>query len=323
MRQNQKKAKRLQQARVKVLRTNQNLQHVKPTSKSKNAVSVLMATIIGCTGAFAVQQSSIASVTPQNQNLNKLDMGTNTNVQNSLNGSTSLSNSNSGYFASNGQGTSYDSTAAENNFVAVKNAETAAAQNIQSNIESCATDGIGKVVQDNLNLQMTVWGRPIDINKMFSPSSQGGCFADIGKIIDLSVTIPSLDMIINAAQQMVVDYATKKACDAMKSASTELVGPLNDVIGEINKAGQYTDISGALGTVLNKELGKIDEGLVLPSGAFEGGSDYNLYGTPGINPNASSRGTSSGSSQVQNSPSAATSDSGSSSVTQTIKDFFS
>ncbi len=53
--------------------------------------------------------------------------------------------------------------------------------------------GCGKVVKDNLDLQMTVWGRPIDINKMFSPASQGGCFADIGKIIDLSVTIPSLD----------------------------------------------------------------------------------------------------------------------------------
>ncbi|MFH4094789.1 hypothetical protein WAI78_21285, partial [Acinetobacter baumannii] len=86
---------------------------------------------------------------------------------------------------------------------AVKKGEQAAAQNIQTNIESCATDGIGKVVKDNLDLQMTVWGRPIDINKMFSPASQGGCFADIGKIIDLSVTIPSLDTIINAAQQMV------------------------------------------------------------------------------------------------------------------------
>lgn len=321
MRQNQKKAKRLQQVRGKVLRTNQNLQQVKPSLKSKNAVSILMATVMGCTGAFAVQQSSIASVTSEGQNLNNLTVGTNTNVQNSLSGNTVLSNTNSGYYSSNGLGTSYDSTAAENNFVAVKNAENAAAQNIQSNIESCATDGIGKVVQDNLNLQMTVWGRPIDINKMFSPSSQGGCFADIGKIIDLSVTIPSLDVIIDAAQKMVIDYATKKACDAMKSASSELVGPLNDVIGEINKAGQYTDVSGALGGVLNKELGKIDEGLVLPSSAFEGGTKYPVNGgTPGFNPNASR----SGGSEIQNGTNTANStNDGSSSVTQTIKDFFS
>ncbi len=51
-----------------------------------------------------------------------------------------------------------------------------------------------------------------------------------------------------------------KACDAMKTASTEPVGPLNDVIGEINKAGQYTDVSGALGTAVNGQLGKLDPG---------------------------------------------------------------
>lgn len=322
MRQNRNKAKRLQRVRSKVLRTNPNLQNVKPISKSKNVVSVLMATIIGCSGAIAVQQSSIASVTPADNQQQGVGSSNerNESIQDNLSGNTTLSNKNSGYSSSNGQDTSYNSIAAENNFVAVKKAEAAAAQDIKTNIESCATDGIGKIVQDNLNLQMTVWGRPIDMNKMFSPTSQGGCFADIGKIIDLSVTIPSLDFIVDAAQKMVVDYATKKACDAMKSASAELVRPINDVIGEINKIGQYTDVSGALGEFLNKELGKIDEDLVLPDSAFEGGTEYPLFGDKDKDPN-----TSSPESQTSNASNGTPTqqNGGSNSVTQTIKDFFS
>lgn len=313
---NHKKAKRLQQSRGKVLKANPLLKNAKPTT-AKNTIAVFVASMMGLTGALAVQQSSIASVsTSGSQNLSNLDIATSSNVQNSLSGSTPLSNSNSYYSVADSQNTSFSSTAAENNFVAVSNAESKAAQSIQTNIESCATEGIGAAVKQNLDLQMTVWGRPIDINKMFSPQSSGGCFADIGKIIDLSVTIPSLDTIINAAQQMVVDYATKKACDAMKSASAQVVGPINDVIGQINQAGQYTDVSGALGQVLNKELGKIDEGLVLPSGAFEGGSSVNLYSTPTTNSaikSSSTSNTSTGSNAVQSGGS----------VTQSIKDFFS
>lgn len=70
----------------------------------------------------------------------------------------------------------------------------------------------------------------------------------------------------------------------MKTASTELVGPLNDVIGEINKAGQYTDVSGALGTAVNGQLGKLDPGLVMPSGAFEGGDTYTINGSSSTSP---------------------------------------
>lgn len=319
MRNNHKKAKRLQHLRGKVLKTNPNLQNVKPSFKPKSTLSIFIATIIGCSGAIAVQQSTVASVTSNTQDVGNLNIATSSTIASSSGGDTPLSNSNSGYYSSTSSNSSFNSIAAENNFMAVRKAEEAAAQNIQSNIESCATDGIGKVVQDNLNLQMTVWGRPIDVNKMFSPSSQGGCFADIGKIIDLSVTIPSLDTIINAAQQMVVDYATKKACDAMKTASTELVGPLNDVIGEINKAGQYTDVSGALGTAMNKEIGKIDPGLVMPSGAF-GGDTYNLNGATGAVSYSTQPTTTQKSSNASTSN---TTSSGSSSVSQSIKDFFS
>lgn len=320
MRNNHKKAKRLQQVRGKTLRTNPNLQNVKPAFKTKSALSIFVATVIGCSSAIAVQQSSVASVTSNTQNMGNLNIATSSTIASSSGGDTPLSNSNSGYYSSTSSNSSFNSTAAENNFMAVKKGEQAAAQNIQTNIESCATDGIGKVVKDNLDLQMTVWGRPIDINKMFSPASQGGCFADIGKIIDLSVTIPSLDTIINAAQQMVVDYATKKACDAMKTASTELVGPLNDVIGEINKAGQYTDVSGALGTAVNGQLGKLDPGLVMPSGAFEGGDTYTINGSRSTGTVSYSTDQKASTSTPSN---AKTSSSESTSVTQSIKDFFS
>lgn len=319
MRNNHKKAKRLQHVRGNILKTNPDLQNVKPAFKPKSALSIFIAIVIGCSGAIAVQQSTVASVTSNTQDVGNLNIATSSTIVSNSGGDTPLSNSNSGYYSSTSSNSSFNSTAAENNFMAVKKAEEAAAQNIQTNIESCATDGMGKVVQDNLNLQMTVWGRPIDVNKMFSPSSQGGCFADIGKIIDLSVTIPSLDAIINAAQQMVIDYATKKACDAMKTASTELVGPLNDVIGEINKAGQYTDVSGALGKAMNQELGKIDPGLVMPSGAFEG-ETYNINGNNGTVSYSTQPTT------TQKSNDGATSNatsSGSNSVVQSIKDFFS
>lgn len=180
--------------------------------------------------------------------------------------------------------TAYNSDSSGNNFLEIKAAEEKNAQAMTENIDSCATTGVGAVVTKNLDMQMQVWGKPIDVNKLFSPSSQGGCFADLGKIIDLSVTIPSLGSIIDAAQQMVIDYATKKACDALKTASGEIVGPVNDAIGVINGFGQYTDVSGALGTVINKELGRIDEGMVLPDSAFEPAKSNIPNSTPGFNP---------------------------------------
>ena len=47
MRNNHKKAKRLQQVRGKTLRTNPNLQNVKPAFKTKSALSILLLPLLG------------------------------------------------------------------------------------------------------------------------------------------------------------------------------------------------------------------------------------------------------------------------------------
>ncbi len=120
MRNNHKKAKRLQQVRGNVLRTNPNLQNVKPAFKTKSALSIFVATVVGCSSAIAVQQSSVASVTSNTQNMGNLNIATSSTIASSSGGDTPLSNSNSGYYSSTSSNSSFNSTAAENNFMAVK-----------------------------------------------------------------------------------------------------------------------------------------------------------------------------------------------------------
>nr|WP_317187939.1 hypothetical protein [Acinetobacter gerneri]WNL65565.1 hypothetical protein GPGIFMOB_00516 [Acinetobacter gerneri] len=128
MRNNHKKAKRLQQVRGKTLRTNPNLQNVKPAFKTKSALSIFVATVIGCSSAIAVQQSSVASVTSNTQNMGNLNIATSSTIASSSGGDTPLSNSNSGYYSSTSSNSSFNSTAAENNFMAVKKGEQAASK---------------------------------------------------------------------------------------------------------------------------------------------------------------------------------------------------
>lgn len=276
-------------------------------SKKTQGINCFIAMSIAGSALFLIQPST-ASITP----------ATTATVQQATSVSVPQSYQSSSANIPDGLSTAFNSNAGDSNFMAVSQAESKAAQSIQTNIESCANNGIGAVVRENLDLQMTVWGRPIDVNRIFSPESQGGCFVDIGRILDLSSTIPSPSSIINAAQQMLIDYATRKACDAMKSASAEIVGPINDVIGEINKAGQYTDVSGALGEVLNKELNKIDEGLVLPSGAFEG-KPYPIYS----NSNDQSNTTGSGNAAVSGNTANTASQNQDNSFANTVRGFFS
>lgn len=273
-------SKKLKRKSIKNEKVKGVLKSSKGLDKTKR-MPLFVACMLGLSMAVVSQQSTIASVIGSGSPGNAGATGG--QVQTVANTPTPTNDPISKY-QNDVMETAYNSDSSGNNFLAIKNAEEKNAQAMTQNIDSCATTGVGAVVTKNLDMQMQVWGKPINVNKLFSPSSQGGCFADLGKIIDLSTTIPTFGSIIDAAQQMVIDYATKKACDALKTASGEIIGPVNDAIGVINGFGQYTDISGALGTAINKELGRIDEDLALPGSAFEPAKPQIPGSTPGINP---------------------------------------
>lgn len=307
-------SKKLKRKSIKNEKVKGVLKTFKGLDKTKS-MPLFVACMLGISMAVVSQQSTIASVIGSGGSGNAGATGG--QVQTVANTPTPTNNHISTY-QNDVVETAYNSDSSSNNFLAIKNAEEKNAQAMTQNIDSCATTGVGAVVAKNLDMQMQVWGKPINVNKLFSPSSQGGCFADLGKIIDLSVTIPTFGSIIDTAQQMVIDYATKKACDALKTASGEIIGPVNDAIGVINGFGQYTDISGALGTAVNKELGRIDEDLVLPDSAFETAEPKTEPKIPGATPGFNSdRNLNPQNPQQQNQPPKTDS------ITTSVKGFFS
>lgn len=138
---------------------------------------------------------------------------------------------------------------------------------VEADVQSCATseDGLVQAALDAMKVRAQVFSNVVDVDSIFRPAKSGGCFADLGKIPDLSVEIPSFNAssIMNSLQGALKDYATKKVCDAVYEASSELVGPINDAMNDLNNYTQAYDFAKEFSSTAGGKLG-IDPNIFMP-----------------------------------------------------------
>jgi hypothetical protein len=138
---------------------------------------------------------------------------------------------------------------------------------VEQDVQSCATseDGLVKAATDAMRVRAQVFSNVVDVDNIFRPAKSGGCFAELGKIPDLSVQIPSYNAsaIKNALMTALKDYATKKVCDAMYEATSELVGPINEVINDLESYSQAYDFAKEFAGTAGGKLG-VDPNIFMP-----------------------------------------------------------
>lgn len=138
---------------------------------------------------------------------------------------------------------------------------------VQADVQSCATseDGLVQAAMNAMNVRAQVFSNIVDVNSIFRPAKSGGCFADLGQIPDLSVQIPSFSAsnILNGLQGALKDYATKKVCDAVYEATSELVGPINEAMNDLNNYSQAYDFAKEFANTAGGKLG-IDPNIFMP-----------------------------------------------------------
>lgn len=136
---------------------------------------------------------------------------------------------------------------------------------VAADAKACAEseNGLVKAASDAINIRTQVLSKYVDVNKIFQPKKQGGCFADLGDIPDLSATIPTWsgmqDKLIGALKA----YASKKVCDAVYEASEQVVGPIRESMNEIQKYSQAYDFAKEFAGVAGDKLG-VDPGIFMP-----------------------------------------------------------
>lgn len=155
---------------------------------------------------------------------------------------------------------------------------------VNADAQSCAEsdDGLVKAAADALNMRTTVLSKVVDVNQIFQPKKQGGCFADLGEIPDLSVTIPTWSGMADKIVGALKDYANKKVCDAVYEASSQIVGPINESLAEIQKYSQAYDFAKEFAGVTGDKLG-LDTNIFIPDKTeiSYGIDGYQVNTTPG------------------------------------------
>lgn len=138
---------------------------------------------------------------------------------------------------------------------------------LEADVQSCATsdDGLVKAATNAMNVRAQVFSNVVDVDSIFRPAKSGGCFAELGQIPDLSVQIPSFSAsnILNGLKGALKDYATKKVCDAVYEASSELVGPINEAMNDLNSYSQAYDFAKEFAGTAGNKLG-IDPNIFMP-----------------------------------------------------------
>lgn len=99
-----------------------------------------------------------------------------------------------------------------------------------------------------------------NVDKLFNIAEDGGCFSALKDFPNLSVAIPSLSSIANALKNTLIKYATRKVCNAVNEAISEVIDPINNAIGEIAKNGEI-DLAGAINTGMINKAYEIDPDL--------------------------------------------------------------
>lgn len=87
-----------------------------------------------------------------------------------------------------------------------------------------------------------------------------GCFDALGNFPDLSVMIPSISEIAASLKQALVDYATRKVCQAVNSALEEALSPIQDSMDKLSKRGSL-DLNGEINKEMLRKMYGIDAEL--------------------------------------------------------------
>lgn len=156
------------------------------------------------------------------------------------------------------------------------------AADIKQSAEDCATgtvDGtIGHSIGDALKIHTELASATPNVEGLFDVGSD--CFSGLSQIFDLSFTIPSLASIMSAASSMVLQYAQKKVCSAVKQVTGMVTSPINDAIGKINGLSSFTDLNGMTNGLVAKGMSSIDPQL---GSGYHNGPATGTY-TTGTNP---------------------------------------
>ena len=136
---------------------------------------------------------------------------------------------------------------------------------VAADAKDCAEseNGLVKAASDALNIRAEVLSKYVDVNQIFQPQKQGGCFADLGDIPDLSTTIPTWSGMQDKLIGALKEYANKKVCDAVYEASEQVIGPINEAMSEIQNYSQTYDFAKEFAGVTGDKLG-IDSNIFMP-----------------------------------------------------------
>ena len=137
-------------------------------------------------------------------------------------------------------------------------------QKVNEQAQSCAdpanVDGLAHSQMNTISDLKKMIMTTVNTDKIFNAANEGGCFDALKDFPNLSGSIPSLTGIATALKQTLINYATRKVCNAVNDALSELVEPLNEVLDDISRNGQI-DLTGALNKKMYEELYKIDPEL--------------------------------------------------------------
>lgn len=116
------------------------------------------------------------------------------------------------------------------------------ADEIRADATRCAqgnTPGtIGHSVRNALTIHTTIAQASPRVDDLFG----GDCFAGLSQLMDLSLSIPSLASIINAATNVVMQYLQNRICTAIQDVTGRATTPINNAINQIN--GLLGDLNG-------------------------------------------------------------------------------
>lgn len=175
-------------------------------------------------------------------------------------------------------------------------------QNVEAAATECANidnpDGLGAAQKAASDDRLTMIGAVTNTDKLFDIANNGGCFNALKNFPNLSVAIPSLSSIADALKKTLINYATRKVCNAVNDALTEVLTPINEALDKVSENGQI-DMTGKFNTVMRKELYEIDPELGRVSTSAKNEYSWNLDDaidsatTPYVDSNSSTDTTSS------------------------------
>lgn len=162
--------------------------------------------------------------------------------------SASATQSGSGWFSSLFSSTGGPGAASSANLVAA--ADAAMNAKMQDDLKNCDEVGIGASIKTAIDVHGELAAATPNVESLFDVNSS--CFSSVAQLIDLSSTIPSWQSIIASAEQMVLQYAQKKACSAVSQVSGMVTTPINQVIGGWSQLGsKFTAINGSSNSSLS------------------------------------------------------------------------